>query len=96
VPAVSAYNMFNCFEVLFHFERAPLHHGAVVVALLAGGAAVNTADITGATPLHFAARYGRETVVAALLGAGANVDQSNNRGDTPLRTAKAGRCRLNP
>jgi ankyrin repeat protein len=52
--------------------------------LAADGAAVNTADARGTTPLHFAAAYGTPDPVKLLLDAGAEVNRTNAMGATPL------------
>ena len=47
---------------------------AMTVMLIAAGARVNTVDVDGRTPLHYAATYGREDTATLLLDAGAEVD----------------------
>ena len=51
---------------------------------LARGVAVDAMDDNGATPVHWAAAYGRGPAVAALLAAGADVDARTYGGDRPL------------
>jgi len=70
----------------------PLHAAAekgstaLVAALLAAGAVVNTADEDHRTPLHVAAQGGHNAVAEALLAARAKVD-AEARGTTPLYDA---------
>jgi len=58
-----------------------------VKALLADGAAVNTMDQEGNTPLMWAARNGHSEIVKMLLAKGADVDTEDSRGATPLMAA---------
>lgn len=62
----------------------------VAHSLVAAGAEVNLADEHGNTPMHMAARAGRNRMVAYLLQAGAQVDPRNQRGQTPLYLAVIG------
>jgi ankyrin repeat protein len=39
------------------------------------------------TPLHLAARFGREELAAVLISGGANVEATNGRGERPLHAA---------
>lgn len=56
-----------------------------VTELLAAGAAINTRDENGETPLYRAARYGRKQVAELLVAKGADVNAKENRwGGTPL------------
>ena len=60
----------------------------VIELLLARGAEVNAMDTeTAATPLHFAASFGRLKAVKALLRIGADVNSKNAKSETPLQTA---------
>jgi hypothetical protein len=52
--------------------------------LLARGAAVDTADNRGATPLLIAGQIGHLTLVRELLARGAAVDTADSSGRTPL------------
>jgi uncharacterized protein len=55
--------------------------------LVAHGAAVNIANLTGFTPLHHAAESGSLNAAKALLDAGADPTWPNNMGETPLDVA---------
>jgi hypothetical protein len=55
--------------------------------LVARGAAVNIANLTGFTPLHHAAESGSVNAAKALLDAGADPTWPNNMGETPLDVA---------
>ena len=60
----------------------------VVRALVHAGAKVDAHDgVTGATPLHMAARRGNTAVALALLECGADKSLRDRRGDTPLKRA---------
>ena len=50
-------------------------HSAVVEALIASGADVNTTVMQGCTPLSMAAQEGETAAVVALLKGGASVDK---------------------
>jgi hypothetical protein len=57
-------------------------------ALLAAGAAANTKDLLGWTPLHLATgQYHNQTIAAALIDHGADVNSRNKRGFAPLHGA---------
>ncbi|PGH09439.1 hypothetical protein GX51_00544 [Blastomyces parvus] len=68
----------------------PTDHISQNIHLLTShGADINARDLTGATPLHYAARnvesrY-QERIVTALLAAGAEPDCKDSKGRTPLR-----------
>jgi ankyrin repeat protein len=47
-------------------------------------------SLDGFTPLHYAARYGKEPEVKRLLEAGVDVEQRNDQGLTPLMMAAIG------
>jgi truncated hemoglobin YjbI len=69
-------------------ECAGAESADVVHALICGGAQVDAHDgVTGATPLHMAARRGNAVVAKALLDCGANIAARDRRGDTPLQRA---------
>ncbi|HEX3743388.1 MAG TPA: ankyrin repeat domain-containing protein [Bryobacteraceae bacterium] len=69
-------------------ECASAESAEVVHALVRGGALVDAHDgVTGATPLHMAARRGNAIVAQALLECGANVQARDRRGDTPRQRA---------
>ena len=55
--------------------------------LLARGAAVDTANNRGATPLFIASKVGHLEVVRELLARGAAVDTASDDGATPLYIA---------
>ena len=58
-------------------------YNAVVELLLARGAAVDSKNAIGQTPLKFAAQEGHESMVKLLLARGAAVDSKNAIGQTP-------------
>ncbi len=69
-------------------ECASSESAQVVHALVRAGARVDADDgVTGATPLHMAARRGNAVVAKALLECGANLNARDRRGDTPLKRA---------
>ncbi|MFP3033743.1 MAG: ankyrin repeat domain-containing protein [Wolbachia sp.] len=51
------------------------------------GADINTKNIVGYTPLHFASQYGTENAVKYFIDKGANVAVYNKEGNTPLSIA---------
>jgi ankyrin repeat protein len=85
--------------------RMPLHRAIdagdarAVASLLDAGANVNEpirsneqhSSEWGNTPLHLAARDGRDDIVRLLLSRGANFNAQNDRGITPLHLAAAAR-----
>lgn len=77
-----------------HAVSTPLHGAALYgrVALYAKPQLLpymSTADETGTTPLHLAARSVDATSVRALVRLGADVHRRNEDGDTPLHMAMA-------
>jgi ankyrin repeat protein len=56
---------------------------------LANGADVNAKDVSGGTPLHYAA-YSHKEVAEMLIANGADVNATDNGGDTPLHSAARG------
>jgi truncated hemoglobin YjbI len=69
-------------------ERGGAKSAEVVRALVRAGARVDAHDgVTGATPLHMAARRGNVVVARALLECGADKAARDRRGDTPLQRA---------
>jgi hemoglobin len=69
-------------------ECAGAESAEVVGALVRCGAQVDANDgVTGATPLHMAARRGNAVVAKALLDCGADINAGDRRGDTPLQRA---------
>jgi ankyrin repeat protein len=78
----------------FAFGRAtPLHwacdggHTDVAAALIAAGAAVDSASEVGRMPLHCACHRGNAEIVSRLLAAGAAVDPGDVDDETPLHLA---------
>eukprot|EP00753_Platysulcus_tardus_P002112 PLAT11614.17.p1 GENE.PLAT11614.17~~PLAT11614.17.p1 ORF type:complete len:873 (-),score=344.32 PLAT11614.17:252-2870(-) len=72
----------------------PLHYAksaAVVTALLAAGAGIETASAYGSTPLMNTSFYGHAASVQALIAAGAAVDAVDEDGMTALMAAAVGR-----
>lgn len=76
-------------------EVQPLHqacsmgHDAIVLALIAGGALVDSPDSEGWTPLHHACEYGYQSTAVILLDHGANVGaRTKNKLLTPLHMAE--------
>jgi ankyrin repeat protein len=57
---------------------------------LADGADVNTKNVLGYTPLHFAAEQGHNEIVELLIANGADVNARNQWGRTPLHQAANG------
>jgi len=69
-------------------ECAGAESAEVVHALVRKGAQVDAHDgVTGATPLHMAARRGNAVVAKALLECGADPKARDRRGDTPVQRA---------
>ncbi len=60
---------------------------STVRMLLADGVSVRTAEVDGATVLHWAAHHDRLEIAGLLLDAGAEVDAANRYGVTPLALA---------
>lgn len=59
----------------------------VVDILLENGADINTMDIHGETPVHFAARNNRANTIVQLRKKGAKINIRTHIGDTPLHLA---------
>jgi ankyrin repeat protein len=57
--------------------------------LLAGGADVNAADESGATPLHYAASNAFGSTVELLIAAGASCEVADGRDRTPADYASS-------
>ena len=70
-----------------HAAAAASGNVSVIQQLLQQGAAVNSANVDGATALHLAAASGYDKVVQVLLAAGAAVDATQHDGATPLLRA---------
>lgn len=56
-------------------------------ALLEGGTAVNEGDVSGNTPLMWAAMYGQTNVISVLLQHGAQINACSRAGETALMWA---------
>ncbi len=69
------------------FDAVKAGDTAAVEKLLADGGDVRTAEVDGATVLHWAAHHDRLEIAELLLGAGAAVDAANRYGVTPLALA---------
>jgi uncharacterized protein len=74
----------------------PLHDAAlsgqtkIVLMLLDNGSDINAKDSeTGATPLYYAAAFGRRETLETLIKRGANIHLANKQGLTPLESAVA-------
>ena len=69
-------------------EAASNENPAVLAALVADGASLETRDDNGNMLLHFAARNnGNPAVIETLLAAGANLEARNDTDHTPLHQA---------
>ncbi len=90
--AVKTHNMilrFNDGQTPLHIATIDGHTGIVDYILnqktsLRLSDILGAQDISGATPLHEAIRYGRADIANLLLGAGAKVDALDSLGKTPL------------
>ncbi|KAG4274876.1 hypothetical protein FPRO04_08884 [Fusarium proliferatum] len=85
----------SAMELLYHGDNLP---PSIAEALLIRGAAVGIPDLSGRTPLSYAAstRDGAD-LTALLLSYGADVDRADNKGRTPLSHAayyNAQACKL--
>lgn len=65
-------------------------HTAVAALLISGGATVDQADASGATPLYVACYRGRAEMASMLIRAGAEVNRSVRGGFTPMYIACLG------
>ncbi|KAJ1889035.1 hypothetical protein LPJ66_008254 [Kickxella alabastrina] len=69
-------------------RHAKQHGSASRAALLDAGALVQSQNIEGATPLHFAAYYGHKDAVRCLLSVNSSaINIKDNTGKTPLMLA---------
>ena len=59
----------------------------VAVALIAHGAAINVADTSGNTALHYACAYGHQNIMRLLVKEGADGKKENAWKVTPLLIA---------
>ena len=70
------------------FEAVKLGSSERVDLLIVGRVDVNTTDMYGRTPLHYAADFGHDAIARALLDAGANKEAKEHiYGHTPLHLA---------
>jgi hypothetical protein len=75
--------------------RRPLNWAAIrndiamISALLDAGASINSANLTGFTPLHHAAEAGSKEAATLLIARGANPTLRNRYEQTPEQTATA-------
>lgn len=72
------------------FDAATLGTPSNVMKALENGGRPDWRGIDGWTPLHGAARHGKERNAAILLEAGANARLTDERGSTPLHLAALG------
>ena len=70
-------------------EAAKNGHAEVVDLLLAADATVDSKNINGYTPLHWAAHNGHTACVRSLLAANATVDRQNRSGYTPVPSLRS-------
>jgi ankyrin repeat protein len=61
----------------------------MISALLDAGANINSANLTGFTPLHHAGEFGSKEAAILLITRGANLALRNRNGQTPEQTAGA-------
>ena len=69
----------------------PLHRAGypeVIQPLLAAGADVMARDVSGSTPLHWAALHDAPASIQALLAAGADAKAKDKDGETPWALAQ--------
>ena len=62
-------------------------HGAIIHALVAAGAIIDSADINGCTALHYAATLGSLTSITALIDLKADINKKDLTKMTPLSYA---------
>jgi len=65
------------------------NHPAAIRFLIAHGATIDSANVTGFTPLHHTAENGSLESAQVLLELGADKTRRNRHGDTPLEVARA-------
>ena len=61
----------------------------MIRALLDAGANINSANLSGFTPLHHAGEFGSKEGATLLITNGANLTLRNKFGQTPEQTATA-------
>lgn len=80
-----------------HHSIALSNDSNLAHTLIQAGADVNTVDNANDTPLHYAARRGKNKgylkVAEMLLNAGADINPRNNSGNTPRRVAKTNKMK---
>lgn len=79
-------------ETVLHLATSYIHaenREQLVRVLLDAGMPAEARDLSGNTPLHWAAGYGCVPCVSLLLGHGANANAPRNDGGTPLHRARA-------
>ncbi|KAJ5769523.1 hypothetical protein N7520_004082 [Penicillium odoratum] len=64
-------------------------HAKVMEVLIAAGADINSADISGRAPIHLASLRGLAGVVEALIRNRADYDRADSDGKTPIHLASA-------
>ena len=75
-----------------HIEATPLHYAVQSIypgfdILIKKGADIHASDLSGATPLHWAAKSGHSPIVQCLIRAGANPEVIDQFGATAMQYA---------
>ena len=84
IPADSAQRSLNSFHIRDRNIVVWLRSAALLDNALDGKADLDTKDVDGNTPLHWAATLGHTAGIAALLDAGADPNERNGWEQTPL------------